>query len=87
MLALPGAGESAPKGSEVVPFKGPRVRIGLYCGVPTRVVQHSTTGRADYFGPLVNRAARYCHTAAHAGQVVAPRDMVEQLVSTAPVGL
>lgn len=65
----------------MIQFRGPRVRIGLYRGIPTRVVPHSTTGRADYFGPLVNRAARYCHTAAHAGQVVAARELVEELVS------
>ena len=36
-------------------FHGPRVRMGVYEGVPTRVCPHTTTGRADYFGPLVNR--------------------------------
>ena len=34
-----------------------------------QVMPHSTTGRADYFGPLVNRAARFCHAAAQGGQV------------------
>ena len=38
-------------------FAGPRVRMGLYEGVPARVCPHTTTGRADYFGPLVNRFA------------------------------
>ena len=38
-------------------FAGPRVRMGLYEGVPARVCPHNTTGRADYFGPLVNRSA------------------------------
>lgn len=36
-------------------FQGPRVKMGLYEGVPTRVCPHTTSGRADYFGPLVNR--------------------------------
>ncbi len=36
-------------------FHGPRVRMGIYEGVPTRVCPHTTTGRADYFGPVVNR--------------------------------
>lgn len=34
-----------------------------------QVTPHSTTGRADYFGQLVNRAARFCHVAAQGGQV------------------
>ena len=38
-------------------FHGPRVRMGMYEGVPTRVCPHTTTGRADYFGPLVNRCS------------------------------
>lgn len=36
-------------------FNGPRVKMGIYEGIPTRVCPHSTSGRADYFGPLVNR--------------------------------
>lgn len=52
-----------------VVFRGPRVKMGIYAGVPSRVVPHTTTGRADYFGPVVNRAARYCHAAARGGQV------------------
>jgi class 3 adenylate cyclase len=83
VLALPGAGEvvTYEHGCSTLHFRGPRVRVGLYRGVPTRVVPHTTTGRADYFGCLVNRAARNCHTAAHGGQVVAPRELVEELVS------
>jgi len=34
---------------------GPRIKMGIYEGVPTRVAPHTTTGSADYFGPLVNR--------------------------------
>jgi class 3 adenylate cyclase len=52
-----------------VVFRGPKVKMGIYSGLPTRVLPHNTTGRADYFGPLVNRAARYCHAAARGGQV------------------
>jgi class 3 adenylate cyclase len=85
VLALPGAGEviTYEHGCSTLQFRGPRVRVGLYRGVPTRVVPHTTTGRADYFGCSVNRAARYCHTAAHGGQVVAPRELIEELVSFA----
>jgi hypothetical protein len=52
-----------------VVFQGPKVKMGIYSGLPTRALPHNTTGRADYFGPLVNRAARYCHAAARGGQV------------------
>jgi len=38
-------------------FKGLRVRIGLHCGEPMAQAD-PTTGRMDYFGPMVNRAAR-----------------------------
>lgn len=37
-----------------VMFSGPRVKMGVYAGGPTRVMPHTTTGRADYFGPLVS---------------------------------
>ena len=43
--------------------------------------QHTTTGRADYFGPFVNRAARYGMGAAHGGQIVAPMDVVQKVVA------
>ncbi|CAG9465741.1 unnamed protein product [Pedinophyceae sp. YPF-701] len=50
------------------------VRVGIYEGVPVSIVPHRSTGRADYFGPLVNRAARMCFSAAAPGQIVAPVD-------------
>lgn len=34
--------------------QGPRVKMGVYSGMPTRVMPHTTTGRADYFGPMVS---------------------------------
>lgn len=37
-------------------FHGPRIRMGIYEGIPTRVCPHTISGRADYFGPLVNRS-------------------------------
>ncbi|CAG9460535.1 unnamed protein product [Pedinophyceae sp. YPF-701] len=49
---------------------GLKARIGICRGRPLRVVPHPATGRADYFGPLVNRAARMCFAAAQGGQVV-----------------
>lgn len=45
-----------------VMFRGPRVKMGVYAGTPTQVVPHNTTGRADYFGPLV-RVAGTCYVA------------------------
>ncbi|KAK9818038.1 hypothetical protein WJX72_006076 [[Myrmecia] bisecta] len=61
-------------------FRGPKAKMGVYEGTPTRVVPHTTTGRADYFGPLVNRAARFCNGAAHGGQVVAPGELVRKVI-------
>ena len=43
-------------------FAGPRIKMGIYEGIPTRVAPHTTTGAADYFGTLVNRSAG-CSTA------------------------
>ncbi len=36
-------------------FAGPRVRMGMYEDVPLRIQPHTSSGRADYFGMLVNR--------------------------------
>ena len=44
------------------------VRVGLNTGEPI-LERDPATGRADYFGPAVNRAARLC-AAAHAGQAI-----------------
>jgi len=33
-------------------------QIGVHFGTPTQVCPHGSTGRADYFGPLVNKSAR-----------------------------
>lgn len=56
-----------------VMFRGPRVKMGVYSGTPTRVIPHTTTGRADYFGPLVGCCCinpplnqPWCITAAYA---------------------
>ncbi|GFH18457.1 guanylate cyclase domain-containing protein [Haematococcus lacustris] len=69
MLSLPGCATSlSTEQPGLLLFHGPRVKVGLYQGTPVKVVPHSTTGRADYFGPLVNRAARFCHAAAQGGQ-------------------
>ena len=59
---------------------GPRVKMGIYEGVPTHICPHSTSGRCDYWGPFVNRAARYGHAGAHGGQVLMPVGMARKLV-------
>ena len=56
VLALPNCGAAGGSSNDIL-WYGPRVRMGLYEAEPTRVVPHSTSGRADYFGPLVNRYA------------------------------
>ena len=51
---------------------GPRVRMGIYEGVPQSICPHSTSGRCDYWGPFVNRAARFANAAAWGGQITMP---------------
>lgn len=48
-------------------------------GEITRIIPHRATGRADYFGPPVNRAARFLAASAP-GQVLAERTLVEECV-------
>ena len=38
-------------------WNGPRIKLGLCEGEPAVVCPHTTSGRADYFGPVVNRRA------------------------------
>ena len=42
-------------------WRGPRIRMGVCEGMPQKVVPHSTSGRADYFGSLVNRYVGRTH--------------------------
>ncbi|KAK9802596.1 hypothetical protein WJX73_010556 [Symbiochloris irregularis] len=65
---------------DVMIWCGPRVRMGVCVGEPASVSPHMTSGRADYFGPLVNRAARFCFSAANGGQIMMPLSMAQQLV-------
>eukprot|EP00899_Mesostigma_viride_P002723 jgi/Mesvir1/12451/Mv00606-RA.1 len=49
---------------EMVAFRGLRLQIGMCMDVPSDCRPHMATGRAAYFGPVVNRAARIAATAA-----------------------
>ena len=57
--------------------------MGIYDGVPTSICPHSTSGRCDYWGPFVNRAARFGNAAARGGQIMMSaalgRDLVKAL--------
>lgn len=53
-----------------------RVRIGLHIGEP--FIGYGTGGLPDYFGPVVNRAARICD-AAHGGQILISQAVYEVL--------
>lgn len=53
-----------------------RVRIGLHTGEP--LVEVDAQGKADYFGPAVNRAARIS-SAGHGGQTLMSGAMAEPL--------
>lgn len=53
-----------------------RVRIGLHSGEP--LVEFDPQGKADYFGPAVNRAARIS-AAGHGGQTLLSGAMAEPL--------
>ena len=59
-------------------FRGVRARCGVFKGFPNAIVPHSTTGRADVFGRLVNRAARF-HVTAHGGQVLTSSEVLADL--------
>lgn len=57
-----------------------RAKVGIYEDVPLSVVPHATTGRADYFGTLVNRAARLM-AGAQGGQVLLDSGAAARLVA------
>ncbi|GAX82245.1 hypothetical protein CEUSTIGMA_g9673.t1 [Chlamydomonas eustigma] len=69
-------------GSEVVSqdglllFRGLRACVGLFHGSVTRIIPHRATGRADYFGQPVNRAARFL-AAASGGQILTEREIAD----------
>lgn len=54
-----------------VMFCGLRASVGMCTGDALRAAPCSRTGRIEYFGPLMNHAARVA-AAAHGGQVKRP---------------
>jgi len=58
--------------------QGLRVGVGALQGSYTSRGPHASTGRADYFGPLVNRTARIAQSA-HAGQTLYGLDIEDHL--------
>jgi predicted ATPase len=67
LVADPRAAEVRGEGGALL-FRGLRVRMGGHLGAP-ECKPDPVTGRMDYFGPVVNRAARV-GGAGHGGQVV-----------------
>ncbi|CAG9461649.1 unnamed protein product [Pedinophyceae sp. YPF-701] len=62
-------------------FRGLRAQVGIYAGVPELAMPHPAHGRAEYYGPFINRAARLCHGIARNGQVLASKGVAEAAMS------
>ncbi|KAJ1977473.1 cysteinyl-tRNA synthetase, partial [Dimargaris verticillata] len=60
-------------------YRGLWVRMGIHWGNPL-CEEDPITRRMDYFGPMVNRAARICG-AADGGQIFLSQDVVNELIS------
>eukprot|EP00899_Mesostigma_viride_P028397 jgi/Mesvir1/8742/Mv02665-RA.1 len=71
-----GRGDGGSTRLECIVFRGFRLQIGMCMGVPSDCQPHMTTGRAAYFGAVVNRAARIAATAAP-GQSLANQEVYE----------
>ena len=61
-------------------LRGLRSKVGIFHGPVDRVTPHGKSGRADFFGQTVNRAARLM-AAACGGQIVVERSIVDSVVS------
>ncbi|KAK9835452.1 hypothetical protein WJX74_000339 [Apatococcus lobatus] len=59
-------------------LKGMSAAVGICHGPVIKVCPHSTTGRADYFGTTLNRAARIFN-AAQAGQVLLETELADEV--------
>ncbi|ORX39455.1 hypothetical protein BD324DRAFT_333519 [Kockovaella imperatae] len=59
--------------------RGLRVRMGIHWGAP-QCERDPITGRMDYYGPMVNRAARI-NASADGGQLMASQDVINEIQS------
>lgn len=57
--------------------RGLSVRMGLHCGLPVCEID-PVTKRMDYFGPMVNRSARICGSAA-GGEIMCSADIIREI--------
>eukprot|EP00899_Mesostigma_viride_P014323 jgi/Mesvir1/22892/Mv19415-RA.1 len=78
-----GYGRGGDTKGDVMVYRGLRLQIGMCMGVPSDCQPHKATGRAAYFGPMVNRAARIAAAAAH-GQSLANRGLYEAADESTP---
>lgn len=72
------AGLQTDRFGNLVVMRGPRLRVGLVAGSPSQVGPHEHTGRAQYRGALMNRAARLA-SACPGGHVFTTRQTWEQI--------
>eukprot|EP00899_Mesostigma_viride_P028343 jgi/Mesvir1/8694/Mv02631-RA.1 len=76
-------GTSGDTAGAVMVYRGLRLQIGMCLGVPSDCQPHMATGRAAYFGPMVNRAARIAAAASH-GQSLANWGLYEAAHKSSP---
>ena len=72
------AGLQTDRFGNLVVLRGPRLRVGLVAGSPSQVGPHEHTGRAQYRGALMNRAARLA-SGCPGGHVFTTRRTWEQI--------
>jgi len=68
------------KNGIVLLFRGLCVRMGIHYGTPLCEMD-PTTGRMDYFGPMVNRASRIC-SAAQGGQIFISSEVIKEITKS-----
>eukprot|EP00755_Sulcionema_specki_P026846 Sspe_Gene.86607::Locus_57309_Transcript_1_1_Confidence_1.000_Length_2477::g.86607::m.86607 len=64
-------------------WNGLRVRMGVHCGEGVEVQTNPVTGRADYYGTVVNTASRI-EGLAHGGVVAMSRDLLDAFTAANP---